>query len=77
MLQTTFLGKVYVYVLNFGKLHWLCSYTRLTACLYKTNSAEISEVGLACSGGDVVQWISLFFLIWYFLMIIVFSLPSS
>lgn len=55
MLQTTFLGKVYVYVLNFGKLHWLCSYTRLTACLYKTNSAEISEVGLACSGGDVVQ----------------------
>lgn len=42
--------------LNFGKLFWFCSCTRFTACLYKTNSAEISEVGLACSGG-------LFFLI--------------
>lgn len=74
MLQTTFLGKVYC-VSNFGKLHWLCSCTRITACQYKTNSAESSEVGLACSGSDLVERRTLFFLGWCFLMTMCFPFP--
>lgn len=77
MLQTTFLGKVCFKLWETVLI--VFTYQIYCVTLYKSTSAEISEVGLACSGSDLVHWIRLSFLIWCFcfLMIIVFSFSSS
>lgn len=69
----TFLGKVYCYILSFGKLCWFCDLLLLST---RPTLLKSVKLGLFFLVVNLVQWLRLFSLIWCFVVIIVFSLPS-